>query len=374
MTNGFIELENESREISQGRCKPAYLIWGEEFWVREALEKLLDVLIPKSERPFNLESFDGSSPDWERALLGLSTFGFFRSRKVVVIDRIVATKNQPRASKSRDAEDKEGIEPALLKLLDKGLPLDHVLIVTAEKSDPHHALQKKIAQIGRVFSLEAERDPTGRIHRGAADKLLSQALSRARKRIEPVARDLVLARSGRAVRPFHNEIEKLLLYVGEREVVTAEDVQIVFNDLAGAWIFELTQQIGNRAPAGSLRILRDLLGSGEHPLRLLATLASELKILLRARLLMDGQLKKVWKPGMNYPAFKNAIWEKIPDCPKFFGRVHPYRAFVSMTRASNLTLDRLMWGLSILHEVDVRLKTSSGNSDILMDSLIVDLC
>jgi DNA polymerase-3 subunit delta len=361
--DGFVSLEKEVCEIRDGGCKPAYLLSGEEFWVREALGKLLDALIPDSDRALNLEIFDGASAGWEKAILGLTTFGLFPSPKVVVIERMPTADQKER-----------GIEAALLKLLERGLPSPHVMVLTSEKWDPRRPLYKKIVQVGRALQFEAERDRSGQIQKSTADRVLSQALAQAQKRIEPSARELVLRRAGRALRPFAGEIEKLLLYVGEREVITVADVKDSFADLAEAWIFDLTEKVGDRSAEDSLRILQDLLNRGEHPLRLLATLGSELRTLLRARALIDGELETFWKAGMGYPAFKSTIWEKFPDCPKLFHGTHPYRAFLSMTRADSFSLDRLRRGFSLLHETDLALKTSSGDPERLIESLLIELC
>jgi DNA polymerase-3 subunit delta len=49
-------------EIRDGRLRPLYLVWGEEYLVRRDAEALVDALVPAALRSLNLVVLDGASP------------------------------------------------------------------------------------------------------------------------------------------------------------------------------------------------------------------------------------------------------------------------------------------------------------------------
>ncbi|NIO10470.1 MAG: DNA polymerase III subunit delta, partial [Deltaproteobacteria bacterium] len=54
-------------------------------------------------------------------------------------------------------------------------------------------------------------------------------------------------------------LEKLLTYVGDKTTVTVADVDEIFLDQAGAWVFDLTAALAQRNTVVALIQLRRLL-------------------------------------------------------------------------------------------------------------------
>ena len=72
-------------QIEQGSIAPIYLLHGEDYLVRSALEELTELLVPESQRSTNLEVVDGGEADFRRILDSVNTFALFGGRKVVVV-------------------------------------------------------------------------------------------------------------------------------------------------------------------------------------------------------------------------------------------------------------------------------------------------
>ena len=72
-------------QIDQGNIAPIYLLHGEDYLVRSALEQLTELLVPGSQRSTNLEVVDGGEVDFRRILDSVNTFALFGGRKVVVV-------------------------------------------------------------------------------------------------------------------------------------------------------------------------------------------------------------------------------------------------------------------------------------------------
>ena len=107
----------------------------------------------------------------------------------------------------------------ILQLLEQGLPAGSRLLLLAPQVDKRGRGYKQLTRQGCVVDLSVERDRGGRIGRESLSSFLDQRLRRARKRIDPRAREALLSRCGNELWAVHQEIEKLLLYVGAAETV-----------------------------------------------------------------------------------------------------------------------------------------------------------
>ena len=82
------DLRKVLNQIERENISPIYLLHGDRYLVKSALDKLLDLLIPETERDTNLEVSDGKKADFEieKALDSLNTFALFGGSKVVLIE------------------------------------------------------------------------------------------------------------------------------------------------------------------------------------------------------------------------------------------------------------------------------------------------
>jgi DNA polymerase-3 subunit delta len=131
-------------------------------------------------------------------------------------------------------------------LLDEGLPDWDFLLLTAVQVDRRTRLYKRFEEIGAALCLDLERDRSGRISRESLLEFVNQRLSQSGKTVEPQAREMIVARAGDELRALQQELDKLILFVGERAAIRAQDVEAIFADHGEGWIFDLTRAIGER--------------------------------------------------------------------------------------------------------------------------------
>jgi DNA polymerase-3 subunit delta len=73
-------------EIRQGRIAPCYLLYGnEEYLLRDALEKIIGLIVPASDRDLNLFVLDGDTEDTDRICDSLQTPPLIPGRKLMVV-------------------------------------------------------------------------------------------------------------------------------------------------------------------------------------------------------------------------------------------------------------------------------------------------
>ena len=261
-------------------------------------------------------------------------------------------------------------EQRLGEMLERGLPPWGFLLMTAVQVDRRTRLYKRLEEMGAVLQLFIERDRSGRISRESLALFINQRLQQARKTIEPQAREMILLRAGDDLRGLEQELEKLFLYVGDQPRIRSQDVDAIFVDQGESWVFDLTRCIAERNAVAALTHLARLLAQGEHPLKLLGTIAAEIRRLLTARQLMDGELHGQWKRGLTYQQFQqNVLEEGAPILTR-----NPYADYMCFQRADQFSLGELRACLTSSYEADLRLKSTGNNPRLIMEKLILHMC
>ena len=328
----------------------------------EALKLLVDLLVLEG---WTQEQWDRLEPSSAKALSALlDADGGDAQEEVAALLSY---------GKSRDVDLAQRKGPQghrLATLLDEGLPEWGFLLLTAVQVDRRTRLYKRFEEIGAVLYLGLERDRSGKISRERLLEFVNQRLGQSGKSVEPEAREMILARAGDELRGLQQELDKLVLFVGERPAIRAGDVASIFADQGEGWIFDLTRAIGERDAAGALSQLARLLAQGEHPLRLLGTVASEVRRLLSARQLLETDFARVWKRGMSYQQFQQTV---LPQGAPLLTR-NPYADYMCFQRAERFSRADLRAYMEGIFDADLRLKSSGGQGRLVLEKLLLGMC
>ena len=258
----------------------------------------------------------------------------------------------------------------LANLLDRGLPEWSFLLLTAVQVDRRTRLYKRFEEMGAALYLGLERDRSGRISRENLLEFMAQRLRQSGRNLDSRARETILARAGDDLRSFRQELDKLLLFVGDRPSIRAEDVEAIVTDQGESWVFDLTRAIAERDAIAALMQLGRLLAQGEHPLKILATVTAEVRRLLHARQLLETDLVKLWKRGMTYQQFQQSV---LTEGKPLLTR-NPYADYMCFQRAEHFSLDELCLCMKGLFDADLSLKSSGSQSRLVLEKWILGLC
>jgi DNA polymerase-3 subunit delta len=275
--------------------------------------------------------------------------------------------------KSRDFDltKRKGAEDHRLgNLLDGGLPEWACLLLTAVQVDRRTRLYKRFEEAGAVLYLGLERDRSGKVNRESLIDFVNQRVAQAKKTMEPRAREMIVSRASDELRGLQQELDKLLLFVGERPAICAADVEVIMADHGEGWIFDLTRAIGDHDTVTALAQLSRLLGRGEHPLKILGTIAAEIRRLLAARQLLGTELARLWRRGISYPQFQQTI---LRDGAPLLTR-SPYADYMCFQRAEGFSLSELSGYMNDIFDADLRLKSSGNQPRLVMEKLILGMC
>ncbi len=276
-------------------------------------------------------------------------------------------------AKSRDLDlsKRKGADGHRLgELLDGKLPEWAFLLLSAAQVDRRTKLFKRFEELGAALFIGLERDRYGKVDGDSLLNFISHRLRQAGKNIEPQARDMIVARAGDNLRTLQQELDKLLLYAAERPAIQPQDVEAVVTDHGEGWIFDLTRAIGDRDALGALGQLSRLMGQGEHPLKILGTIAGEVRRLLAARQLLDGDLRPHWKHGISYQQFQQIAAKQGTAALTR----SPYADYMCFQRAERFDMPELVVHMESLFDADLRLKSSGGQPRLVMEKLILGMC
>ncbi len=276
-----------------------------------------------------------------------------------------------------------GLARAYEEAIQRGIPGNAALILTTEVVDERRSLFKKISANGFVIDcgIRSRRAWDTQMNPEAARTKIREMMSAAAKRIDDEAVAGILTRTGTSMRGLVSEMEKLLLYVGARPAVQAEDVLEVFSHSREANIFDVTNAVSGRDAGKALLALRSLLTQREPAPLILNVLAGEIRNLIIARSALDRWLDGKLDPALPFETFRFRVLPRLKEprdgddgsAAKLLD-MNPFRAFNLLKGASRFSLDRLLEGLEAIHETDLTLKTSGHPEALLLEQLLVKLC
>jgi DNA polymerase III subunit delta len=429
-------------DVGNDKGPALLLLFGDDLQVKSACKSLIDFLVPKDQREFNLERFDGRSAAWDQIESSLMTPPFLPGKKLVWVENApyffsrenkgelgekimqlwsdgkkdeackllldllalegwnpeqweqlephttaaVSELLDAEGQENREAADalvaygkskgfelkqrRESDEHAILKLFDGGLPPWDFLLFTAAQVDRRTRLYKRFEENGAIFFLGLERDRYGKVSRDKLREFIDRQLRLSGKIVEPRARELILLRAGDELRTLQRELDKLMLYAGEQAAIHVRDVETIFADQTEGWIFDLIRLITARDATAALCQLARLVAQGDHPLKLLSTIAAEVRKLLSARQLIENDLRGRWKRGMSYNQFEQAV---LNHGTTLLTR-NPYADYLCFQRAETFSLKELLSFMRGIHDADLRLKSTGSNPQIVMERLILHMC
>jgi DNA polymerase-3 subunit delta len=226
------------------------------------------------------------------------------------------------------------------------------LIGVADKLEHGHRGLKRIEEAGKVLRFALPRDAAGRERQ--CQQWMRQRARQQGKVLTPEAERLLLTLQGPDLLRVSQEVDKLCLFVGEREQIDTDAVETLVGRGRVRGIFELTAAVSRRDLTGALSSLRNLLERGEEPLGMLGMLARQLRLLVRAKELLGQSLS---------PA----------EISRLLGVPRPFVSEI-LEAAEISSLPRLEQGLTRLLDLDRRLKSSGGGQPLFLELAVIDLC
>ena len=332
-SNRDASVEQVIRDINRGQTMPVYIFHGpNSLLIEKAIERLKAKIV-------------GDNVDFAYSAL--------RAEEVKGVDIVAVARTVPMLAEEQlivvrhaDALSSDD-QAALLAYLEAPNP-STCLVLVAEKVDKRFKLFLQANKLGFLFEAAAlsERDLGGWI----SSRARSMGL-----RMSPNVAQLVGEATGTDTATIEDALERIRLYADDRAEITADDVEAVVSASRVRSIFELTDALGRRDVAVALRTLSNMLQNREPALKILATLATQMRRVVMAKALLD------------------TIPSQSPELASEL-KVPPFLARKLADQADHFSKGELKDALLRLAQTDLELKSARRSDEIILEEMVLDLC
>ena len=330
----FLSYDEFVAEARSGVFGPLYLFAGkEDFLIDECVRVVIDGLVPDEMRGFNLDVMYGSKSEAKDVIAHASSYPMMGERRVVVVKEFEKLVVGDTA--------KEVVSNYLQHLLDSTC-----LILVSSEPDFRKRPFTELKKIAKVVAC----DP---LYDNEVPRWISTRIRLKHKDASPEACQMLQAYVGNSLRSLDNEIEKILIYIGDRKDITGEDIAAVVGASKGYTVFDLQNCIGRKDAKTALSVLARMMESGESPQMIIVMLTRFFTILLRL-----SELKQ----------------RRVPDS-EFAGelRISSYFLKQYLEFYSNFSPSNIENAYRALLSADSQLKSTTSDARVVMDMLVYSL-
>ena len=260
-------MKNIQADIKSGNFKQAYLLYGDEAYLKQQYKHNLVKALNPDDDTMNFSHYEGKGVDVKQLIDLCETMPFFADRRVILLEDTGFFKN-----KSEELADYM-----------KELP-DYLCMVFVESEvDKRNRMYKAVKACGTIAEFARQDEKT--LMRWAAG-----ILGKAGKKITQRDMELLLTKTGTDMGNLRMELEKLICYTEGRDVVTAEDIEEICTTQTTNRIFDMVRAVTEKNQKRALDLYYDLLTLKEPPMRILFLLAKQYRQLLQVKQFAEAGL------------------------------------------------------------------------------------
>ena len=320
--------------LQEKNFHPLYLFYGlEDFLIDEAVTTLIENAVSPASQSFNLDVVYGGEVDVQDVVALASAFPMMSDHRVVIV---------------RDAEKlatSEASRELLLRYLEKPVQ-STILVFVASKAD----MRLRVFKAFQDGGVSAEFRP---LYDNQIPEWIRRRMNRLKRAITPEASQLLQAHVGTSLREILNEIDKLLVYVGEKRTIELEDVAAVVGVSRSFNAYELQKALSYGDAVRAMEILQHLLDAGDSPIGIIVTLTRF--------------FQKVWV----IPALRRKAHSDYELASAL--QVSPYYVREYVAAADRFLPGQVKSAFQALLEADTRLKSTQEDPRIVMTTLLYQL-
>lgn len=320
-------MKNIKEHIKSNSFKPVYLLYGTESYLKKLYKDKLKTALLNGSDEMNYSYFEGKGIDILKVIDIGNTLPFFSERRLIVIE------NSNLFKSSNDLAD-----------YIKEIPDSTHIVFVETEIDKRNRLFKAVKDKGTISEMNGMDEANLKLW-------IASLLSKDKKKITGDTILHFLSKVGTDMENIQNEVEKLVCYCFDKEVITAEDVDAVAVTQVSNKIFAMIDAIGSRNQDKALELYYDLLTLREKPMSILFLITRQFNILLQVK-----EMAELGNPN-------GAISQKLG--------LMPFTIPKYISQGKNFTMDRLKEALSSCSETEELIKTGRLIEKIGVELLII---
>ncbi|SFJ09981.1 DNA polymerase III subunit delta [Thermoflavimicrobium dichotomicum] len=327
------------QEIKQNQIQPVYFFYGEEtFLIEETCDWMTKQWIGEEEDSWNKVVIDLEEVPIQSLIQEAETPAFFGNVRVII------GKNAYFLTTSKKRSEVPHQPEVLLDYLKDPLPGNVVILITpTDKLDKRKKVVKELEKKARVVTFPRLAEKECEVWLNKRCKQLGVTMD------EPAIR-LLIRLIGNDLRLLHQECVKLATYVGQGGRVTEEIVSELVPRTLEQDVFKLTDCVSKRKIDEALGIWYDLLYQREEPVRILALIIRQFRLML--------QTKTLAAQGKGEKEMVSLL------------KIHPYPVKLALKQGAAFTEERLRFLLSQAIQADQEIKTGKIDKYLAVERLL----
>lgn len=330
------------KKIENARFSPIYLVYGNEsFIINETRQRIISHAITEEEMDFNFSTYDLEETPVEVAIEDAETFPFMGERRVVILQNPIFLTSEK--SKGKVEHNVKRLEDYIQS------PAPYtILVITAhyEKLDERKKITKALKKAGEV--VEAKKLSEQELKSWIRERATTHGVQ-----IDEEAVELLINLAGTNLMMLTQELDKLSLYASDTNLVDAAVVEKLTVRSLEQNIFALVDKVVQRRTDEALRIYYDLLKQNEEPLKILAILAGQFRLIYG--------VKELSRRGYGQQKIATNL------------KVHPFRVKLAAGQAKHFDDAQLSRIIDLLSQGDYEIKSGKIKKELMIELFLLKL-
>ena len=262
-------MQTINEDIKNGTFRRVYLLYGDEDYLKlQYKNKLLRALVTEGDT-MNFSRFEGKEAQVPALIDLAETMPFFAEHRVILV------------------EDSGFFKNAAAQLAEylPDMPETTCMIFIEKEVDKRSKTYKSLKDIGRMVEFKTPDE-----------KMLTRwvltVLQKNGKKLTQPTMQLFLEKAGNSMGNIDRELEKLICYVGDREIIQMDDVEEICTGQTENRIFDMIHMMAEKRQKEALELYYDLLALKEPPMRILFLLVRQFNILLQVKTMVAAGMEQ----------------------------------------------------------------------------------
>jgi DNA polymerase-3 subunit delta len=344
-------------DVAEHKLKPIYLLAGDEgFFRKQCRDAVLQALVPADLRDFSLHEFDLAETPLVEVLDAARTPSLMAPFQVIFVRGVKTLYGRGSHDKEFAAIEDYAKNPnpdaLMIFVADHiGIPAD-VRRMELQDKDRYQRIRETLGEFCTIIEL-------ARVEEGEAVKwAIETAAAEQVKMDQDAARELVDALGGDMML-VANELEKLILYVGEKKKIALGDVETMVLAAKQRSLYELTDAISAHDRMKALAVLDAMLSTGDGDDAAIGHLYMLAKTFRQMLVIFEKKVRD-----------SRALWQALW---RGFG-VPPFAAEDVLKQARRYKSRReLTRALRLIARADLDLRSNPPSKRLVLERLVLEL-
>jgi len=253
-------MKSLNEDIKTGQFKQAYLLYGEEAYLKKQYkDKLTKAMLPEGDT-VNYAYYEGKGTNPAELIDLAETMPFFADRRLIVVENSGFFKNAT---------------PELADYI-KNMPETACFLFVESEVDKRGKMYKSVKDKGRAVEMGRQDEKT-------LLYWLAGMVKKEGKQIKESTARYLVAKTGTDMENLEKEMEKLFSYTLGQTEITVQDVDEICTTQITNKIFDMVEAVATKQQKRALHYYYDLLALKEPPMRILYLLARQFKLLMEVK-------------------------------------------------------------------------------------------